>query len=100
MRTKNHFGPELYAKITGGHDEKGTRGAVEGCYIFNALPALQKDDIYMMRSPGRMLSDVANWNLTLIDQNNFWPNDPNYMPSEYCTFADAKRSCMPVNVGK
>jgi hypothetical protein len=55
----------------------------------------------MMRSPGRMLNDVANWELTLIDQTNYWPNDPNYMPSEYtpCTFAGAKRSCIPVKGG-
>ncbi|CAB3382336.1 Hypothetical predicted protein [Cloeon dipterum] len=48
---------------------------------FDALAVLQRDDIYLLRSPGRQLNDVANWAPTLIDKENFWPNDVNFMPS-------------------
>jgi hypothetical protein len=67
-------------KITAARERKSTPGAVRATFLM--CSALQTDDIYMMRSPGRMLDDVANWELTLIDQTNYWPNDPNYMPSE------------------
>ncbi|XP_059470149.1 uncharacterized protein LOC132193464 [Neocloeon triangulifer] len=46
-----------------------------------AIPSAY-DEVYMLRSPGRQLNNVANWNLTLIDKANIWPNDPNYMPSD------------------
>ncbi|XP_065349705.1 uncharacterized protein LOC135945767 [Cloeon dipterum] len=48
---------------------------------FDPLSILQTDDIYLLRSPGRQLNDVANWAPTLIDQKNYWPNDVNLMPS-------------------
>jgi hypothetical protein len=36
-----------------------------------------------MRSPGRSLTNVTDWELTLIDKTHYWPNDIVYTPSKF-----------------
>ncbi|CAG2058367.1 unnamed protein product [Timema podura] len=39
------------------------------------------DFIYYLKNPGRQLKSVSSWQVTTIDQVNFWPNDVIYTPS-------------------
>ncbi|XP_063595419.1 uncharacterized protein LOC134772382 [Penaeus indicus] len=41
----------------------------------------QEDEVYRMKSPGRFLDDIASWNIEVMDQSAFWPNNPDYLPS-------------------
>ena len=42
----------------------------------------QTDSIFYLKSPGRYLDDIGNWSLTLLDKTSFWPNNPDFLPSE------------------
>nr|CAD7456445.1 unnamed protein product [Timema tahoe] len=50
-------------------------------FTLTLLPLDKKTDfIYYLKSPGRQLKSVSSWQVTTIDQVNFWPNDVIYTP--------------------
>ncbi|XP_042220068.1 uncharacterized protein LOC121864928 [Homarus americanus] len=50
-------------------------------YISTFDPFGGVDNVYRMRSPGRYLDDVASWQVEVMDNSAFWPNNPDYLPS-------------------
>ncbi|XP_069938772.1 uncharacterized protein [Cherax quadricarinatus] len=50
-------------------------------YISSFDPLGGLDEVYITRAPGRYLSDVASWNLEVMDKSAYWPNNPDYLPS-------------------
>ncbi|KAK7021376.1 hypothetical protein SK128_009732, partial [Halocaridina rubra] len=50
-------------------------------YVSSFDPIGGLDEVYRMRSPGRYLSDIASWNIEVMDISAYWPNNPDYLPS-------------------